>query len=160
MELVRLVAALAERDAAVRLANERTVLFRCTDADTVVVAASMSGRLTQPLGVWLVVGESYPAQLAARDAATLAALVPLRHVVIEASSLSREHADVVRALLTNDEVNFTNAVATLVGAFNRPAPPSPLTVWSYDGERLVDGVRVLSPGRVVTSAAGELTDFV
>jgi hypothetical protein len=159
MELVRLVAAKAQRDAVLRLANERTVLFRCADADTVVVAASMSGRLTRPLGVWLVVGESYPAQLAARDVATLAALVPLRHAVIEASSLSGEHADVVRALLTNDEVNFTNAVVSLVGAFNRPAPPSPLTVWSYDGSRLVDGERVLSPGRVEASDAGELTYF-
>jgi hypothetical protein len=159
MELVRLVAAFAERDAVVRLAKERTVLFRCADADTVVVAASMSGRLTQPLGVWLVVGEPYPAQLAARDVATLAALIPLRHVVIEASSMSREHADVVRALLTNDEVNFTNAVVSLVGAFNRPAPPSPLTVWSYDGERLVSGELVLSPGRVETSDAGAMTYF-
>jgi hypothetical protein len=159
MELVRLVADLAQRDAVVRLANERTVLFRCADADTTIVAASMSGRLTQSLGVWLVVGEPYPAQLAARDVATLAALVPLGHVVIDASSLSREHADVVRALLTNDEVNFTNAVVSLMGAFNRPAPPSPITVWSYDGERLFSGERVLSPGRVEASDAGELTYF-
>jgi hypothetical protein len=159
MELVRLVAALADREAVVRFAQERSLLFRCADADTVLVAASMSGRLTNPFGVWLVVGELYPAQLAARDVATLAALVPLRNVVIEASSLSSEHADVVRALLTNDEVNFANTVVSLVGAYNRPAPPSPLTVWSYDGTRLVSGELVLSPGRVEASDAGELTYF-
>src|ERR1019366_4036641 len=105
MELVRFVAALAEREAVVRLANERTVLFRCADADTVVVAASMSGSLTRPLGVWLAVDETYPAQLAARDVATLAALVPLCDVVIDARTFFEEHAEVVRALLTNDEVN-------------------------------------------------------
>jgi hypothetical protein len=159
VELVRLAAATAQRDAVVRLANERTVLFRCADADTVIVAASMSGRLTSPFGVWLVVGEAYPAQLAARDVATLAALVPLSHVVVEAGSMSNEHADVVRALLTNDEVNFTNAVVSLVGAYNRPAPPSPLTVWSYDGQRLVSGDQVLSPGRVESDDVGELTYF-
>jgi hypothetical protein len=159
MELVRLVAATAQRDAVVRLANERPVLFRCADADTVLVAASMSGRLTKPLGVWLVVGEAYPAQLAARDVATLAALVPLGHVVIEAGSRSKEHADVVRALLTNDEVNFSNAVVSLVRAYNRPAPPAPVTVWSCDGQRLVSGERVLSPGRVETNDVGELTYF-
>lgn len=159
MELVRLVASTTQRDAVVQLANERSVLFHCADADTVVVAASMSGRLTTPLGVWLEVGEGYPAQLAARDVATLAAVVPLGHVVIAASSLAEQHADVVRALLTNDEVNFTNAVVSLVGAYNRPAPPSPLTVWSYDGQRLVSGDRVLSPRRVETNDAGELTYF-
>jgi hypothetical protein len=134
-------------------------VFRCANADTVVVAASMSGRLTNSLGVWLEVNEEYRAQLAARDVATLAAVVPLGHVVIAASSLSEEHADVVRALLTNDEVNFTNAVVSLVGAFNRPAPPSPVTVWSYDGQHLVSGDQVLSPARVETSDAGELTYF-
>jgi hypothetical protein len=73
--------------------------------------------------------------------------------------MSNEHADVVRALLTNDEVNFTNAVVSLVGAYNRPAPPSPLTVWSYDGQRLVSGDQVLSPGRVESDDVGELTYF-
>jgi hypothetical protein len=159
MELVRLVAALSERDAVLSIANERLVLFHCADADTVVVAASMSGRLSHPLGVWLIVDEASPAQLAARDVATLAALVPLSHVVIEAGSLAIEHADVVRALLTNDEVNFSNEVVSLVGAYNRPAPPSPITVWSYDGQRLVSGEHVLSPGRVDTDEVGAWTYF-
>lgn len=159
MELVRLVAPEAQRDAVARRSSEQTVLFRCADADTVVVTASMCGRLTNPLGVWLVVGDDYPAQLAARDVATLAAIVPLGHVVIEASSMSNEHADVVRALLTSDEVNFTNAVVTLAGAYNRPAPPSPLTVWSYDGEFLISGDEVLAPRRVEANDVGEFTYF-
>jgi hypothetical protein len=159
MELARLVAAVAQRDALLELTNERVVLFRCLDADTVIVAASLSGRLSHPLGVWLVVDQAYPAQLAARDVATLAALIPLSHVVIEAGSLATEHADVVRALLTNDEVNFSNDVVSLVGAYNRPAPPSPVTVWSYDGRSLVSGEHVLSPGRVDTDEVGELTLF-
>ena len=46
--------------------------------------------------------------------ATLSWLVELDHVVVEATNDAEAHADVVRALLTDDEVNFTNDVATLV----------------------------------------------
>jgi hypothetical protein len=159
MELIHLAAARAHRDEVVRVANTHTVVFQCSDADTVEVAASLVGQLTADFGVWLVVSSAYPAQIAARDVATLAAIIPLRHVVVEASSNSESHADVLRALLTNDEVNFKNDVATIVGAYNRPAPPAPITVWSYDNERLVSGDDVFSKHGGEVSDTREVTYF-
>ena len=80
--------------------------------------------------------------MAGRDVATLSWLVPLDTVVVSAAS-AEGSAQVVEALLTNDEVNFTNGVATLVGAFNRPAPPAPIAVWSWDGALLRHGDEAL-----------------
>jgi hypothetical protein len=160
MELVHLAAAESRRDEVVRASFDHLILFQCTDAETVLVAASLVDRVTNDFGVWLSVTSAYPAQLAARDVATLSAIVPLRHVVVQASSHSGEHADVLRALLTNDEVNFTNDVARIAGAYNRPAPPAPVTVWSFDQHRLVNGDDVLAKVRLEESGAGELTYFV
>jgi hypothetical protein len=159
MELVRLIAPLAKRNDVARLATDHTVLFQCSDANTVLVSASLSSSLGRPFGVWLKVSDEYPAQLAARDIATLATLVPLGHVVIEASMLLEEHVDVVRALLTNDEVNFSNDVATLSGAYNRPAPSPPLVVWSSDTKCLFNGSDILTPRRVDTNDVGKFTYF-
>jgi hypothetical protein len=124
-----------------------------------MVVASWRKELTTPVGVWLDVGPGYRAQLAARDLKTLAALAPISRVVIEAPSRSSEHAAVVEAMLTNDEVNFANDVATLRGAFNRPAPVSPIEVWSYEDERLTTGDHSLALVRREASDLGELTYF-
>ena len=159
MELVHFAAATSERDEVVRATRDHLIVFQCTDAETVLVAASLVDRVTSDFGVWLSVTDAYPAQLAARDVATLSAIVPLRHVVVEASSRSKDHADVLRALLTNDEVNFTNDVARISGAYNRPAPPKPVTVWSYGRDRLVDGDDVLTKVRLEERAVGALTYF-
>ena len=158
MELLRVVAARARSAAVTDLAAKNQVLYHCTDADTVMVAATWRETLTAPLGLWLVVGEGYRAQLAARDLKTLAAIVPVRRVVIEAASRSTEHAAVVAALLTDDEVNFSNDVATLRGAYNRPAPPRTIEVWSYQAERLCFGDLALTPQRRDVSDV-ELTYF-
>ena len=80
--------------------------------------------MTRPLGVWLVLSEDYSAQIAARDVATLSWLIALDTVVVSARVDRSPAREVLEALLTNDEVNLTNDVATLVGAYNRPAPPS------------------------------------
>jgi hypothetical protein len=159
VELVRLASDAAKRVGVARLANERPIVFFCRDADTVMVASSMAGELTAPLGVWLRVGVDYSAQLAARDVKTLAALILLRDVVVEAPSLARAHAEVVRAMLTNDEVNLTNDVARIEGAYNRPAPRAPVTVWSFEDGRLLNGDDVLTAGEVVTDDVGEWTTF-
>jgi hypothetical protein len=159
MELVHVAAAQSRRDEVVRATHSHLVLFECLDAETVLMAASFVDRFTSDFGVWLTVTSAYPAQLVARDVATLAAIVPLRHVVIDASSRADERADVVRALLTNDEVNFTNGVARIVGAFNRPAPPLPVTVWSHDDGRLVSGDELLTQRRAESNDAGEMTFF-
>jgi hypothetical protein len=159
MELVRLVAPFEHRGALIDLSLETTALFDCSDADTVIVLASMRDRLRSELGVWLTVSADYSAQLCARDVKTLSHLVALRHVVIHAESRSFAHAEIVRALLTNDEVNFDNELATIRGAYNRPAPPAPLTVWSADGGAITSELETLNIERSVTREAAELTYF-
>jgi len=82
------------------------VVLQCSDADTVMAAATLGGELDRPIGVWLEISPGYTAALCARDVATLSWLIDLEHVVVAATEKSRSHADVVEALLTNDEVNF------------------------------------------------------
>lgn len=136
MTLVRLDAAFARLGEVANFAATQRVVYSCADANTIMCSASLRGDLQEPLGVWLDVGPDYPAQMAARDVKTLSWIIHLDQVVISAVHDAEQHADVVRALLTNDEVNFTNDVASLSGAYNRPAPPRPLTVWSWDGTEL------------------------
>jgi hypothetical protein len=155
MELVRLVAPLERRADVERLSHDVTVLYQCVNADTVVALSSL--RDLDECGVWLDVNDGYLAQLAARDIKTLSTIVPLRHAVVS-SLTARAHADVVRALLTSDEVNFTNEVATIRGAYNRPAPPQPVTVGWFDGA-LHDGDIELRATRSEVTDVGELTYF-
>lgn len=135
MRLVRVVASRVSSNVLTEF-RDATPVFRCSDADTAIVLGSWSDALTSEVGVWLRVSEGYSAQIVARDVRTLSVLTSLRHVVIEAADRAAEHADVVRVLLSGEEVNFSNSVATLTHAFSRPAPPRPLTVWSYDREKL------------------------
>ncbi len=159
MELVHLAAALDRLDDVVDRATRTSVVFSCSTGDTVIAAAALEGRLRRPLGLWLDVSEDYPAQMAARDVATLSHLIEIDQVVIASRSLAVERADVVRALLTEDEVNFSNAAATLTGAYNRPAPPRPITVWSFDGHILRSTVNVLVSAVTTSDAVGETTTF-
>jgi hypothetical protein len=162
MELIRLATNLANLESVPIVLDQQSssLVLKFTDADTVMAAASLRGSLGGPVGVWLEVDpDDYPAALAARDVATLSWLIGLDHVVIEARANALAHAEVVSALLTNDEVNFVNGVASLRGAYNRPAPPSPLTVWSYDGEVLRSADRVLDEHASSWSVAGTLSIF-
>jgi hypothetical protein len=156
MELVRLDFPFEQRSSAAWLTHELTILLHCSSADTVMVAASLAEDLAE-CGIWLDVSGDYSAQIAARDVKTLATMIALRHVVIE-SPTALEHAEVVRALLSDAPVNFSNEVATLRGAYNRPAPPSPLTVWSYEG-RLRSGETTLIATSTEATGVGELTFF-
>ena len=160
MELLRLRAPLARvEQLAGFIATRPGVVLDCADADTVIVAGSLKDRWPGPIGVWLEVAREYPAQLAARDVATLSWLIELDHVVVSAEQSAESHADVVRALLTNDEVNFSNDVATIVGAYNRPAPPRPLAVWSLDGTTLRHESEALIQVDSTSTPVGELTRF-
>jgi hypothetical protein len=159
MELVRLVAPLAHRDALAALSHESTTIFSCSDADTVITVASMRDQLTTEIGVWLKVSANYSAQLCARDVKTLSHLVSLRHVVVDAETRSVDHAEIVRALLTDDEVNFANELATIRGAYNRPAPPAPLTVWSAEDGTLTSGIATLRIAQAAARDGAELTYF-
>jgi hypothetical protein len=156
MELVRLVFPFEHRASAAWLTRELPIVLDCASTDTVMVAASLAGDLDE-CGVWLAVSSEYPAQIAARDVATLATMIPLRHVVIE-SSAPDEHAEVVRALLTDSPVDFSNTVATLRGAYNRPTPTTPITVWSYDGSLRSGGASLVATSSE-TTGVGELIFF-
>ena len=141
MELTRLTAPLAHLGDVASVVSEKTgpIVIKCRDADSVMATASLRGQLDRPVGVWLEVSPEYSASLAARDVATLSWLIDLEHVVIGAEQLAPSQADVVEALLTDDEVNFVNEVTVLARAYNRPAPPKPITVWSYDGKTVQRG---------------------
>jgi hypothetical protein len=156
MEIVRLDFPFEHRSSAAWLSHELTIILACSSADTLMVAASLARDLSE-CGVWLNVSSEYPAQIAARDVATLATMVPLRHVVID-SSRSDEHAEVVRALLRDSPVDFSNDVVTLRRAYNRPTPTSPITVWSYDGTLRSDDASLFAT-RSETTGVGELTFF-
>jgi hypothetical protein len=159
MAPARLLAPLAHLDDVAGYVNDHSVVFSCTDADTVIAVAALRDRVTRPLGLWLVLSQDYSAPLAARDIATLSWLVPIDRVVIEHGTAAPAHAEVVRALLTNDEVNVTNDVATIRGAYNRPAPPTTIEVWSFNGSELRRGETVLVASSNESLAFGERTDF-
>ncbi len=142
-----IAAVVAETDDVVLLAGNAPAL----------VLASLSGDVA-PRGLWLAIDEDYPAALAARDVATCSWLTALEHVVLEGENPAAQAA-VVAALLTNDEVNVTNEAATLRGAYNRPAPPRPITVWYAAGESIVAGEARLSLSGRRASAAGELSVY-
>jgi hypothetical protein len=154
MALVRLNVRFDALDALVEQSKRHHVVVSMIDADTVVALGSLHDSLTRPIGVWLELSEDYPAQLAARDVATLCWLIPLDTVVVS-SAMAEPSAQVVEALLSDDEVNFSNGLATLVRAYNRPAPPAPVAVWSFDGTHLRHGEETL---REVSSVSAEAFD--
>jgi hypothetical protein len=158
MTLVRLEVRFEHFDALVDHVNDHHVAVSIIDADTIVTLGSLHERLTSPLGVWLELSPDYCAPIAARDVATLSWLVPIDTVIV-AGERAEASAEVVEALFTNDEVNFTNDVATLVGAYNRPAPPSPITVWSFDGTILRHGDERLREASCDAHEHFELTTF-
>ncbi|HTT59277.1 MAG TPA: hypothetical protein VMF33_04455 [Acidimicrobiales bacterium] len=159
MRLVRFRTTLeAARDVA-SLRDGPTPLFECANADTAVVLASLRDHLSREVGVWLGVSDGYPAQVATRDVRTLAVLVDLRHVVIDAPDRVSEHAQIVRELLSGREVSLSNSVATLTRVVSRPVPPRPLTVWGFEGGQLINPELRLKAGRTRHQARSELTDF-
>ncbi|MGC1418879.1 MAG: hypothetical protein WA786_02000 [Acidimicrobiales bacterium] len=145
MELTRVLAPLAQLGQVARVVAEQSgpIVLSCSDANSVMAAATLRGQVDRPIGVWLVVSTNYSAALAARDVATLSWLIDLEHVVVSAEHQAASHAQVLEALLTNDEVTIRNDVARVTGAYNRPAPPKAITVWSYDGNCLRSGATTL-----------------
>ena len=158
MERVRLDVALAAWPRLRVTAPSVAVTLSCTDATTVEVAAALRGAPSEPRGVWIEMTPDYPAALVARDVATLSWLIALDHVVVASSWAPAAQAEVVRALLGDDEVNLTNEVATLRGAYNRPAPPRLVTVWWFDGA-LHDGATTLVERARTRDDLGEWTTY-
>ncbi|MGA2123311.1 MAG: hypothetical protein ABSG58_02680 [Acidimicrobiales bacterium] len=141
------------------LRDEPTPLFSCSNADTAIVLASLRDHLSREVGVWLRVSREYPAQIATRDVRTLSVLMDLRHVVIDAPEPVSEHVEIVRALLSGDEVSLSNSVATLNNVVSRPVPPRPITVWGFAGTQLVSPEVTLFAGATRHRGASELTYF-
>jgi len=158
MTLVRLDVRFDDLGALADYGNAHHVTVSVNDADTIVALSSLHDELQAPIGVWLELSADYPAQMAARDVKTLSWLVTLDTVVVSGPN-AEAGAEVLEALLTNDEVNFTNGVATIVGAYNRPAPPSPIAVWSWDGTNLRNGDRVLQMASTETTELGDATTY-
>jgi hypothetical protein len=159
MRLVRVVASRATNIDLSEVVDLSIPVIQCANGDTAIALASWRDQLTGPVGAWLEVGPGYSAQIAARDVRTLSTLTDLRHVVIAAPDRAGGHADVVRVLLTGEEVNFSNEVATLRHAFSRPSPPKPITVWSYEGEHLTCGNVTLRVVQHDVTQGVELTYF-
>ena len=161
MELARLSAPLSRFDRVGKVldAHRGTVVVQCTDASTILAAAACADSWKGPVGVWLEVTEGYRAALAARDVATLSWLLEVTHVVVSTSARAPSHARVLEALLSDEEVNLINEVATLRHAYNRPAPPRDVTVWSWDGALLRHGDTTLNECSSHDLDAGVLTTF-
>lgn len=148
MRLARLDVTFDElTDPAVLIADDGcAVVVRVLDADTATVVGGVGASWSGSWGVWLEASDAYSAALIARDVKTLAALVALEHVVIDAAAHAAAHAEVVVALLSDDEVNLRNEVAHLTHAYNRPAPAHAPTVWYVQGDTLVHAARVVRRG--------------
>ena len=145
MRLARLDVTLAQlADLPVLVGDDsRPVVVRVSDADTVVALAGVCEGWSGSWGVWLRAHEGYGAGMIARDVKTLSTLLQVDHVVIDAATHARAHAEVVAALLSDDEVTLHNDVARITRAFNRPAPARPVHVWHVDDGVVSDDVRVL-----------------
>ncbi|NNN07988.1 MAG: hypothetical protein HKL85_02200 [Acidimicrobiaceae bacterium] len=135
--------------------EDRPLVIRVSDADAVTILAGVSAEWAGSWGVWLRASDDYPASLIARDVKTLAALMEIDHVVIEAAHDAHAHAEIVTAMLSDDEVTVHNSVATITGAYNRPAPPRPVCVWSVEEDTLVHAERVLHR----SESRGKITIF-
>ncbi len=141
MRLARLDVSVAQlRDVPVLVSDDdRPVVLRVRDADSVIALASVGAQWSGSWGVWLHADPGYGAGLIARDVKTLSTLLELDHVVIDAGADADAYAEAVRALLSDAEVTIHNAVARITRARNRPAPPRPVNVWSHQGHSLRDG---------------------
>jgi len=158
MTLRRFVVALVDRDdVAPRLAPGDVLDVK--DADATMVLASLDETLGVGVGLWLRVNDQHPAALVARDLATLSRLRAFTLVVIESSDALAQ-AEVVRALFSEGEVNFVNEVATLRGAYNRPAPPRPIEVGTCEGGSVSLGGQTFEVASREAFAWGEIVTYV
>ncbi len=148
MQLSRLDVSCADlEDLPVLVSEEdRPLVIRVSDADTVTAVAGVCADWSGSWGVWLEVGEEYSIGPVARDVRTLARLLELDHVVLEAPAHAEAYAEALEALLGGDEVTLSNEAVTLSAVVSRPAAPSRVTVWSVRGDALVHGQRVLHRG--------------
>ena len=96
--------------------------------------------------------------------ADVVALTSRWHVLFQCSdaasaTLARERAALLVAMLSDDRIDLRNDAATIVGAYNRPAPPSPITVWGWDGTVLAgaEGERRVTSSTLVDGL--EVTTF-
>jgi len=157
MELRRLDVAVGdlERVAEVARSLAGPLVLSSSDGAAAVLAAALSHE-APGLGVWLDLDDGYGAPMAARDVATLSWLTTLEHVVVDGAN-APELAAVLAAMLTDEAVDLDSPVATLRGAYNRPAPPAPVTLWWAHGDEVTCATRTLVRRDAHVTPAGELT---
>lgn len=120
------------------------VVVSLRDGSTSTLLGAVASQFERPVGVWLEVNSKYPASIAARDVKTLAQLCHVDSVVVASEDeRAAQHAQIVEALLSGERVTLENQVADLDGAYSRPAPPHPITVWWREGEHLRSHERTL-----------------
>ena len=135
------------------------VIYR-SSLDVVVLVAAAADVLTGPVGVWLSIGDDYPAALAARDLKTLSHLVTLAEAVLDGPQAT-DAVDLVGALLDGGPVTTDSPAGVLREAYSLPVPPRPVALWRRTGDHLVGaGVTLDQVGEgasryaAITPAAG------
>jgi hypothetical protein len=160
MDMVRRVTAAADLERALARERGKVLLWSCADVDTAVAAAALGeDRRRRHFGLWLEASGDYPAAIIARDVKTLAALVPVEHVVVGAALAPRDHAAVVTALLGGGPVDLANEAATLRRAYSRPVPRTPVRVWALEDGRLTSEGETLFASATGSDELGEWTTF-
>jgi hypothetical protein len=125
--------------------DERPLVVRVTDADTVTVLAGLAGEWSGSWGVWLRFVEGDSLGPVARDLRTLGQLMELDHVVLESPGPTARYVEALASLLGGEELTVDDEVLTLRRAVSRPALRRRLTWWRVEGATLVSGERVLRP---------------
>ena len=114
MQLARLDLSCAELEMLPVLISEedRPLVVRVSDADTVTALAGVAGDWEGSWGVWLEPGEDYGIGALARDVRTLAQLIELDHVVLDHAH-AEHYAVALDALLRGEEVSVENETLVL-----------------------------------------------
>jgi hypothetical protein len=120
-------------------ASDHSSVYDCTDGSVFEALASLSGRSSAAMGLFVELSDFYGGNLVARDIASLSQVVRIDHVVLSAPQYVKSHAVAVRRLLTGEVVRLRNRAVQLDGAYCRPAPPRAIKVWVLDGAQLVSG---------------------
>ena len=147
MQLARLDLSCAELEMLPVLISEedRPLVVRVSDADTVTALAGVAGDWEGSWGVWLEPGEDYGIGALARDVRTLAQLIELDHVVLDHAH-AEHYAVALDALLRGEEVSVENETLVLRAVVSRPVVGYRVTVWHVEGESLVHAERRLRRG--------------
>jgi len=132
-------APLSHVEAYAEFAQRNVSVYDCTNYSVFEALASLSGKTSAPMGLFVELSDFYGGNLVARDIASVSQVVHIDNVVIAAPRFAKSHAQAIRRLLTGEIVRIRNRAVQLDGAFCRPAPPRAIKVWVLEGEELTSG---------------------